>query len=157
MKTNNNDDMKEQEQKPVYCFGTDQERCGPDDFDTIEELIAFADACYKDPDGDYWDDCADEYPQVIFIGISHSIVPKDFAPSLDSIADQMTDSFYCEHNIDDDAEVQIKNRKEAQEAWDAFVDKFFEMPHSKTCTWIGEYDIKEHKWLQVYGKEVPEQ
>lgn len=145
--------MEKNEQKVQYCFGTSQERCGCDTFDTIEELIAFADDCYKEADGDYWDDCADDYPEVIFIGISHTIKAKDFAPSLDDIADQMTDSYYCKWNIDDDAEVDIRNKKEAEEAWNVFVEKYFEMPHQYTATWIGEYDIKEHRWLERYGEK----
>ena len=140
----------DKEKKTLYNFGTCDEQCGTDTFETIEELIEFAEDCYKNADGDYWDDCADDYPDVIFIGIAHPIEAKDFAPSLDDIADKMTDKFYCVYNIDDDSEVDIRNKKEAQEAWNTFVDKYFEMPHTITSTWIGQYNIKEHKWIKRY-------
>lgn len=140
------------EKKTLYNFGTCEERCGTDTFSTIEALIEFAEDCYKNADGYYWDDCADDYPEVIFIGIAHWISAKDFAPSLDDIADQMTDSFYCTYNIDDDAEVDVRKKEEAQEAWDVFVEKYFEMPHMITSTWIGQYNIKEHRCVKRYDE-----
>lgn len=135
-----------------YCFGLTQERCGTDLFDTIEELIEYADDCYKLADGDYWDEDSDDYPDVIYIGVAHKIAPMDYAPSLDDITDMMTDKFYCDNNIDDDQDVVITDRKAAQAAWETFIKKYIEMPCSVTATWIGQYDIKEHKWVEQYGK-----
>jgi hypothetical protein len=150
--------MKAKEQNIKYCFGLSQERCGTDTFDTIDELLEFAEKCYKDCDGEYWDydGCTfpDDYKSVIYIGIACEVEPKDFAPSLDDIADQMTDSFYSEHPIDDDQDVQITDRKEAEKAWDEFVTKYFELPCSITATWIGTYDLKKHDWVEKFGKEA---
>lgn len=141
------------EEKVKYCFGLNQEHHGGDTFDSIEELIEYAENAYKNPDGHYWDEDMDDYPETIFIGVAHFHSPKDFAPSLGNIADQMTDSFYCECNVDDDADVQIVNRREAEEAWEAFVEKYFEIPHTMTAVWIGMYDIKEKKWVDKFEKE----
>lgn len=145
--------MKKEEQKIKYCFGLSQERCGTDTFDTIDELLKYAEDCYKNPDGDYWDEDMNDHTDVIFIGIACEVEPKDVAPSLDWIADSMTDTFYSEHPIDDDQDVRINNRKEAEKAWAEFVTKYFELPCSITATWIGTYDIKEHKWLERYDQE----
>ena len=101
------------EKQEKYCFGTSEERCGTDTFDSIEELISFADSCYKDADGNYWDEDADDYPEVIYIGITHEIKAKDYAPTLEEIADEMTDAFYSKWNVDEDERVRFY--KEAQE------------------------------------------
>lgn len=136
-----------------YCFGLSQKRCGSDTFDSVEELVEYAKECYNDPDGDYWDEDMDDYSEVIFIGVAHFHKPSDFAPSLDNIADQMTDQFYCENNIDDDDEVKVINRKEAEEAWKEFVEKYFDIPCTMTATWIGKYDVKEMRWVEEYGNK----
>lgn len=136
-----------------YCFGLCQERCFGDTFDTIEELVEFAEDCWKNPDGNYWDEDMDDYTDTIFIGVADFPTPHDVAPSLNDIADQMTDSFYCEYHIDDDADVLILNRQEAEKEWKEFVNKYFELPHSMTCRWIGTYDLKKHDWVEKFGKE----
>ena len=142
-----------EEKKIKYAFGLDQNHCFDDTFDTVEELIAFAKDAYENPDGNYWDEDADDYPQVIFVGVAETLTASQFAPSLNDIADQMTDRFYSEHNIDDDADVTVSNRKEADAEWKAFIEKYFDLPHTMVATWIGEYDVKENKWVEKYGKE----
>ena len=139
--------------KIQYCFGLSQERCGTDTFDTIKELLEFAEEAYRNPDGFYWDEDMNDYPDVIFIGIAEKVAPIDVAPTLDDITDQMTDKFYCEHNIDDDQDVVVTDRKKAQKAWETFVTKYFELPYTITATWIGTYDIKEHKWVERFDKK----
>ena len=144
------------EKQAKYTFGIDEEHCFSDEFDSVEELIAFAKDAYEHPDGNYWDADLDEdeYPHCIFIGFSEKIKPSDVAPSLADIADQMTDQFYCDHNIDDDADVQICNKEEAEKEWNAFVEKYFYLPYTSVATWIGYYDLKENKWIVHNNKIV---
>lgn len=142
-----------EEKQTKYTFGIDEEHCFSDKFDTVEELIAFAKDAYEHPDGNYWDEDwdEDEYPHCIFIGISETIKPSDVAPSLDDIADQMTDKFYCDKNIADDADVHVCHKEEAEKEWKAFVEKYFDLPHTIVATWIGYYDLKENKWIERDG------
>ena len=141
------------ENKIKYGFGLDCDICFGDEFDTIEELIAFAKSAHDDPDGNYWDEDweKDEYPDEIYIGIMENVSAVDIAPSIEDIADQMTDAFYCRHNIDDDAVVEFHPKKEAEEAWRAFIEKYAEIPCQYTCHWIGVYDLVEDKWTEHYG------
>ena len=51
--------------------------------------------------------------------------------------------------IDDDAEVNYSPREEAKKEFEAFIEKYFDIP----CTLIGYadvgwYDLKEHKWIE---------
>jgi hypothetical protein len=145
--------MKTEEKKVKYGFGLSDTECFCDMFDTVEEVIEFADGCYKNPDGNYWDEDMDDYPDCIYIGTIEHHTASDFAPSLDDIADQMTDSFYCEYNIDDNKDVSILNRKDAEVEWKAFIEKYFEIPGTYMATWnVGIYDLKEHKWVEQFGK-----
>ena len=138
------------EKKIKFGFGTSETHCEADMFDTVEELLEFAQASWDKKDGNPFDsDC--EYSGCIWVGTAETFEPSDFAPSLDDIADQMTDQFYCEHNIDDDADVQIDKRKEAEEEWKSFVNKYFDLPCTMSCNWFGMYDLKEHKWLEKYA------
>ena len=133
-----------------FGFGTDQDSCEAEEFDSIDELIEYAQASWDEKDGNPFDeDC--EYSGSIFIGILEWHSPYDFAPSLDEIADSMTDRFYCDYNVDDDAETQICNKKEAEEVYKEFVNKYFDIPHTLTSRWIGEYDLTEHKWIEKYA------
>ena len=136
-----------EEKKVKYGFGlaTDQTQCFCDEFDSVEELIEFAKDAWETEDSTYFNE-DDEY--CIIIGVIEHHAPSDFAPSLDWVADSMTDSFYSEHNIDDDADVQICNRKEVEEEWEKFVNKYFDIPHTFTCDWsVGVYNLKENKWV----------
>ena len=141
------------EKKLKYTFGTNDTYCETDLFDTIEEVIEYAQASWDDMDGNPFDEDCD-YTGRIYVGTAETYEPADFAPSLDDIADQMTDKFYSDHNIDDDADVQISKRKEAEEKWKAFVNEHFDIP----CTIIanlnvGIYDLKEHKWVERYDNK----
>lgn len=138
----------EEEKKVKYGFGfaTDETHCFCDEFDTVEELIEFAKDAWETMDGAYFNE-DDEY--CIIIGVIEHHAPSDFAPNLDSIADKMTDLFYSECDIEDDGDVQITNRKEAEEEWKKFVNKYFDIPCTYTCDWsVGVYDLKEDKWVE---------
>lgn len=91
-----------EDKKVKYGFGLSETECFSDMFDSIDELIAFAQDAYEHPDGNYLDEDLDDYPDVIWVGIIEEVNVTQFAPSLDDIADQITDQFYCEHNVDDD-------------------------------------------------------
>lgn len=134
----------------LFGFGTDEEHCEADTFETIEELLKYAQASWDEKDGNPFDEDCD-YSGFIYVGTAENFEPADFAPSLDDIADQMTDRFYCEHNVDDDADVQISKRKEAEEKWKAFVNEHFDIPCTMTCSWFGLYDLKAHKWAERYA------
>ena len=145
-----------EEKKIKYGFGLDDTECFTDEFDSLEELIAFAQEAHDNPDGNYWDEDWDEeeYTHSIHVGVIERVSATDFAPSLRDIADQMTDSFYSEHDIADDAEVSFHPRKEAEEAWKAFIEKYCDMPYQVVCKWaVGIYDLKEHRWTKRYDKE----
>ena len=111
--------MKNKETK--YAFGLNYNRCFDDIFDTVEELIDFAIKKWDDGGCDYFDD---EDDNLIKIGTVEFVTPSDIAPSLVDIAEDMTDIFYCNYNIDDDLEVQIRNRQEAEKKWKEFVEKY---------------------------------
>ena len=73
---------------------------------------------------------------------------------MDDIADTMTDKFYCDHNIDDDADVQYYKKEEAQKEWREFINKYFDIPCTIIANWnVGIYDLKEHKWVERYDKK----
>ena len=134
-----------------YGFGLNDTHCFGDEFDTVKELIAFAQDAHDNPDGNYWDEDwdEDEYPHTIHVGIIEYLKPMDFAPSLKDIADQMTDTFYCKHNIDDDSEISFHPKKEAEEAWKAFIEKYCDLPCQYVCNWtVGIYDLEKHKWIE---------
>lgn len=145
-----------EEKKVKYGFGLSDTECFADEFDTVEELIAFAQEAHDNPDGNYWDEDWDEeeYAHSIHVCVIERVNAMDFAPTLRDIADQMTDSFYSYHNIDDDAEVSFFPRKEAEEAYKAFIEKYCDMPCKVVCSWaVGVYDLKEHKWIERYDKK----
>lgn len=97
-----------------YGFGLSDTECFCDEFDTIEELIAFAEDAYKNQDGNYWDEDMDIYPAQIYVGTIEKHAPSDFAPSIVEIADDITDSFYNEQNIDENEPVKVFNKTEAE-------------------------------------------
>ena len=136
--------MKE-EKKQLFGFGVNDTRLFPEVFDTVEELIKFAQEEYDGENGTYFD----EDQHCILVSYVERVCALDFAPSLDDIAEQMTDRFYCEHAIDDFGEVDFFPKDEAQKAWRDLVEKYFDIP----CNLIGYadvgwYDLKEHKWLE---------
>lgn len=146
-----------EQRKIQFGFGLNRTRCFCDSFNEVEDLMIFAKRAWDNLESDYFDN---EEQSKIYIGVIQQVKPSDFAPSLDDIADQINDSFYFEHSIDDDADVQIDNRKEAERLWKEFVDKYFDLPCEVVATWnIGVYDLKEHCWVEKFEdfeKYVPE-
>lgn len=141
-----------EEKKIKFGWGTCEEHCEADTYDTVNELLEAAQESWDNMDGNPFDsDC--EYSGCIYVGIAESFEPADFAPSLDDIADQMTDRFYSDHNIDDDADVKVyHNRSQAEQEWKAFINKYFDIPCTIITNWcIGLYDLKEHKWIEKYA------
>lgn len=130
-----------------FGFGLCETRCETEEFDTIDELLMNAQCLWDNGDVPFED--ADKH--ILFVGTIERHIPSDFAPSLDDIAYAMTDIFYSELNVDDDADVQICNRKEAEKLWKEFVNKYFDIPCSHTAQWFGEYDLAEHKWIKKYA------
>lgn len=138
--------MNKNEEKALFGFGLNDTRIFADTFNSVEELIDFAQTEYDNENSDYFDD-EDEY-SILVSKVKH-LTPSEFAPSLSDIADQMTDRFYSEHNIDDDAEADYHPRQEAEEKWKEFVEKYFDIP----CTLVGYadvgwYNLKERKWIE---------
>ena len=132
------------EKKKLFGFGVNDTRLFGETFDTVEELIEFAQKEFDEENEDYFD----EDQHCILVSHVEEVSASEFAPSLDDIADDMTDRFYTQHPIDEDDEVHYSNKEEAKKEWEAFIEKYFDIP----CTLIGYadvgwYDLKEHKWL----------
>lgn len=140
-----------EEKKIKFGWGLEDTHCEPETYDTVEELLKYAQESWDNQDGNPFDsDC--DYSGCIYVGTAETFEPSDFAPTLDDIADQMTDRFYSDHNIDDDADVQITKHKEAEQEWKAFVNKYFDIPCTIITNWcIGLYDLEEHKWIEKYA------
>lgn len=136
------------EKKIKFGFGTDQNSCETDTFDTVEDLLEHAQELWDNDRAPFDGDKED----IIYVGTAETFTVSDFAPSLDDIADIITDRFYSEHPVDEYADAQISSQKEAEEAWKAFVEKYFELPGniSVTCSWLGAYNLREHKWWLKY-------
>ena len=143
-----------EEKKQKYGFGLSDTECFCDEFDTIEELIAFAEDAYKNPDGNYWDEDMDIYPTQIYVGTIEKHKPSDFAPSIEEIADNITDSFYCNVNIDETESVKVYNKTDAEEEWKRFVNKYFSLPCDYTTDWFGIYDLEKHEWVKTWGVKL---
>jgi len=138
------------EEKKLFGFGVDDTKLFAETFDTVDELIEFAQKEYDEQNDVYF------YEDQHCILVSHvmKVSASDFAPSLDAIADQMTDMFYSEHNIDDYSDVTYYPKDEAEKEWKAFIEKYFDIP----CTLIGYadvgwYDLKNHKWIEKDKEE----
>lgn len=137
------------EKKNQFAFGMDETRCESGKFSSVEELLESAQSSWDEMDGNPFDeDC--EYSGLIWVGFVEDFEPASFAPTLDWVADYMTDEFYGNYNIDDDSEVQINNKEEAKEAWKEFVNKYFEMPCNWDGMWFGVYNLKEHCWEEKF-------
>ena len=139
-----------------YGCGLSDTECFTDEFDSVDELIAFAQDAHDNPDGNYWDEDwdDDDYPHSIHVGTIEHFTAIDYMPSLGDIADQMTDKLYSDHAFDDDSEVSFYPRKEAEEAWKNFITKFCNMPYTCACHWnVGIYDLKEHKWTKRFDNK----
>jgi len=139
-----------EEKKNLFGFGVNDTRLFAETFDTVEELIEFAQKEYDNQNEDYFD----EDQHRILVSYVKEVSAWDFAPSLDVIADDMTDRYYSEHNLDEDAEVDYSPKDEARKEWEAFVKKYFEVPFTLIgYANVGWYDLKEHKWEEK--KEEP--
>jgi hypothetical protein len=135
-----------------FGFGIDQDTCETDMFDSVDELLMYAQYSWDNMDGNTFDDC-DDYTGCIFVGTIKKIEPFDVAPSLDYLTDILTDQFYCDYSIDDDDVVRVCNKEEAEKAWKEFVNKYFELPAQVIGTWnIGIYNLKDHCWEEKYDK-----
>lgn len=138
------------DEKKLFGFGVNDTRIFSETFESVEELIEFAQAEYDRQNEDYFD----EDQHRILISHVQKVKTTDFAPSLDDIADDMTDKFYSEHNIDDDAEVDYYPKEEAKKEWEAFVEKYFDIPYNLIgYADVGLYDLKEHRWVEKLEKE----
>ncbi len=132
------------EEKKLFGFGVDDTKLFAETFDTVDELIEFAQKEYDEQNDEYFD----EDQNCILVSYVKEVSASDFAPSLDDIADQMTDKFYSEHNIDDDSDVTYNPNDEAEKEWKAFIEKYFDIPYTLIgYADVGWYNLKEHKWI----------
>ncbi len=141
------------DKKLKYAFGTDDTHCEADLFDTIEEVIEYAQSSWDDKDGNPFDEDCDD-TGYIYVGTAETFEPADFAPSLDEIADGMADKFYSNHNIDCDDNVHYYKKEEAQKEWREFINKYFNIPCTIIANWnVGIYNLKERKWEERYDQK----
>lgn len=132
-----------EEKKKLFGFGVNDTILFAETFDTVEELIEFAQKEYDDENDVYFD----EDQHCILVSYVEKVCAWDFAPSLDDIADDMTDRYYSEHNLDEDAEVDYSPKDEARKEWEAFIKKYFYVPFTLIgYADVGWYNLKEHKW-----------
>lgn len=133
------------EEKKLFGFGVDDTKLFAETFDTVDELIKFAQKEYNEQNEEYFD----EDQHCILVSYVKQVSASDFAPSLDDIADQMTDKFYSEHNIDDDSDVTYNPKDEAEKEWKAFIEKYFDIPYTLIgYAYVGWYNLKEHEWIE---------
>lgn len=133
------------EEKKLFGFSVDDTKLFDETFDTIDELIEFAQKEYDEQNDEYFD----EDQHCILVSYVKEVSASDFAPSLDDIADQMTDKFYSEHNIDDDSDVTYNPKDKAEKEWKAFIEKYFDIPYTLIgYADVGWYNLKEHKWIK---------
>ena len=141
-----------QEKKLKFGFGLNETHCFGETFDTVDELIEFAQKEYDSQNSDYFNE-DDEY--CIYVGTAEEVSVLNYAPSIDDILDQMTDSFYCDHNIDDDDVCHITNKREiVEKEYHDFISKYFELPNNIILTtfWnVGVYDLKKHEWIEKFN------
>ena len=137
-----------------FGWGIDDTHCEPETYESVEKLLKYAQESWDNQDGNPFDSYSN-YSGCIYVGTAETFEPADFAPSLDDIADQMTDRFYSNHNIDDDADVQYYKSDEAQKEWREFINKYFDIPCSTIiANWnVGIYDLKEHKWVNRFDNK----
>lgn len=132
------------DEKTLYGFGVNDTQLFGETFESVDELIEFAQTEYDSGNGGFFDD---EDECRILVSKVKNVKPSDFAPSLDDIADQMTDRFYSEHNIDDNSEASFYPREEAEKEYKAFVEKYFDIPYTLIgYADVGWYNLKEHRW-----------
>lgn len=138
--------MKE---KVKFGFGLEETECESETFDTVEELIEYAQKSWDNMDGNPFDnDC--DYTGCIFIGTAKTLSPSDVAPTLEDITDMMTDRLYCYYNVDNDEDVHFYNKPEVEKEWHDFINKYFRLPFSIVVNWFGVYDLKNKIWKEKF-------
>ena len=147
--------MKKDEKQIKFGFGTNEEHCFSDEFDTVQDLINFATEEWDNQNSDYFND---DDENIIYVGVIKHHKPSDFAPSLSDIADQMTDKFYSDLDPIDNSDCDYVNKEEAEREFKEFIDKYFYLPLDYTIVWnVGRYDVKSHQWvekLEMFEKYV---
>ena len=134
------------EEKKLYGFGVNATTLFGETFETVDELIEFAQTEYDNKNSGYFDD---EDQHCILVSYVEEVCAWDFAPSLDDIADDMTDCYYSEYNLDEDAEVDYSPKDEARKEWEAFIKKYFDIPYTLIgYADVGWYNLKEHRWVE---------
>ena len=137
--------------KLKFGFGLNDTHCFGETFDTVDEVIEFAQEEYDAQNSDYFNEDDEHF---IYVGTAEEVSALDYAPSIDDILDQMTDSFYCDHNIDDDDNCHITDKREiVEKEYNDFISKYFELPNNITLTtfWnIFIYDLEKHEWIEKF-------
>lgn len=117
-------------------------------FDSVEELIQYAQASWDSKDGNPFDEDCEE-SGLINIVVANILEPYDLAPSLQDIASQMSDKFYDRYCTIDDEDVYVSNSDELEKEWEAFVNKHFSLTINIVSDKnIGTYDLANHKWVK---------
>lgn len=140
--------MAQDKKEIQYAFALNDTDIEEGVFDSVEELIEYAQASWDSMDGHPFDeDC--EYSGLINIMVANILEPYDFAPSLKDIASQMSDKFYDRYCTIDDADVYVSNSDDLEKEWEAFVNKHFDLSIDIVSDKnIGTYDLVNHKWVE---------
>lgn len=140
------------EKKLKFGFGLNASHCFGETFDTVDEVIEFAQEKYDSQDEDYFNK-DDEH--CIYVGTAEKVSVLDYAPSIDDILEEMTDSFYCNHNVDVDDKCHITdNREIVEKEYNDFISKYFELPSNiiLITVWnVGVYDMKKREWIEKFN------
>lgn len=140
--------MNKDDKQIKFGFGTNEEHCFCDEFDTVQDLINFATEEWDNQNSDYFND---DDENIIYVGVIEHHKPSDFAPSLSDIADQMTDKYYCDLDPNNESDCEYFNKEEAEREFKAFIDKYFYLPFDYTTVWnVGQYDVKAHVWVEKF-------
>lgn len=141
-----------EEKKLKFGFGLTDTHCFSETFDTVDEVIEFAQEKYDTQNEDYF---IEDNEHCIYVGTAEKVSVLDYAPSIDDILDQMTDSFYSDHNIDDNDYCHITDKRElVEKEYHDFISKYFELPNniSLVAFWnIGVYDLEKHEWVEKFN------
>lgn len=140
--------MAQDKKEIKYAFSLNDTDIEEGLFDSVEELIEYAQASWDNMDGNPFDEDCD-YSGLINIVVADILKPYDFAPSLQDIASQMSDKFYDRYCTFDDADVDVSNSDELEKEWEVFVNKHFDLPINIVSDRnIGTYDLANHKWVE---------
>lgn len=115
-------------------------------FDSVDEVIGFAEQVWKDRDKDYF---YDDKHSIITVWYVRELDISEFVPDIDDIAGRIEEMFYDECPLEYELKVEIVDRDAAKADWRAFVGKYFRLP----CKYVsdgevGRYDLKAHKWIK---------